>query len=225
MIRIQNLCKTYGTTLVLDAINIHFDTGKIYGIIGENGAGKTTLFRCIAGLETYNGNISSDKQPLKNHLGFLMTEPFIFSKITGYEYINLLTTARQCTTDIAKNNIFDLPLHHYATTYSTGMKKKLALTAVLLQSNSYFTLDEPFSGVDIQSNAIITQLIHKLKSLGKTVLISSHIFTTLQDTCDEIFVLEKGKITKKVLKNDFVALGVELKDSAVGSALDDLDIN
>jgi ABC-2 type transport system ATP-binding protein len=64
--------------------------------------------------------------------------------------------------------------------------KKLALTAILLQENKFFILDEPFNGVDIQSNIIITELIIKLKELGKTILISSHIFSTLNDTCDEI---------------------------------------
>jgi ABC-2 type transport system ATP-binding protein len=64
--------------------------------------------------------------------------------------------------------------------------KKLALTAILLQENKFFILDEPFNGVDIQSNIIITEIIIKLKELGKTILISSHIFSTLNDTCDEI---------------------------------------
>jgi ABC-2 type transport system ATP-binding protein len=72
------------------------------------------------------------------------------------------------------------------------MKKKLAITAILLQENSYFILDEPFNGLDIQSNIILTEIILKLKELDKIVLISSHIFSTLSDTCDEIHLLRKG---------------------------------
>ncbi len=90
MIKIENLSKRYGVKKVLKNINIEFKKGVIYGIVGKNGAGKTTLFRCISGLEKYDGKIFSKFQPLKNHLGLLQTEPYFFSKITGIEYIRLL---------------------------------------------------------------------------------------------------------------------------------------
>ena len=69
----------------------------------------------------------------------------------------------------------------------------------MLQENKYFILDEPFNGVDFQSNIIITEIIHKLKELGKTIIISSHIFSTLNDTCDEIMILENNSISKECL--------------------------
>ena len=181
MIKIERLSKFYGKKQVLNSIDLEFKKGKIYGIVGENGAGKTTLFRCISGLESYKGNILSDFTELKDHLGLLLTEPYFFSKITGKEYIQLLANARQTEiTKIENKNIFGLPLNQYASTYSTGMKKKLALTAILLQENNVFILDEPFNGVDIQSNLIITEIIKRFKKLEKTVIISSHIFSTLE---------------------------------------------
>ena len=90
MIKIKGLSKSYGNNEVLKNISLEFSRGKVYGVVGENGAGKTTLFRCIAGLESYSGEIFSDIVPLKNHLGLLLTDPFFFSKITGKEYIRLL---------------------------------------------------------------------------------------------------------------------------------------
>lgn len=223
MIVVRNLSKKYGTNEVLNNINIEFDKGKVYGIVGENGAGKTTLFRCIADLEEYEGEINSNPNPIKNHLGLLLTEPFFFQKITGKEYIQLLCNARKIKlTDIEYRNIFDLPLNQYASTYSTGMKKKLALTAILLQGNEYFILDEPFNGVDIQSNIIITEIIHKLKALGKTVIISSHIFSTLSDTCDEIHLLSKGNFIKSVDKTEFQALETEMKQMTIGNKIEKL---
>jgi len=225
MIEIVNLYKAYGKNIVLQELNLSFEQGKVYGIVGENGAGKTTLFKCIAGLEQYKGKVESKIQPLKNHLGFLPTHPFFFSKITGREYLQLLCNARKIKgINFDKRNVFDLPLDQYAVNYSTGMKKKLAILAVLLQENDVFILDEPYNGVDIQSNIIITEIIHQLKSLNKTIIISSHIFSTLSDTCDEIYLLKKGEIVKKVLKDDFKMLEEEMKAVTIGNSIEQLQL-
>lgn len=225
MIHIKKLSKYYGKKQVLKNIDVLFEKGQVYGIVGENGSGKTTLFRCISGLEKYDGQITSDFKLLKNHLGFLMTEPFFFSKITGTEYLRLLVNARNRKLEnIAQSNIFNLPLSQYASTYSTGMKKKLALTAILLQGNDCIILDEPFNGVDIQSNLIIAEIIHKLKALGKTIIVSSHIFSTLAETCDEIHLLKNGELIKSVLKQDFAKLETEMKDFTIGNRIEKLNI-
>ena len=94
----------------------------------------------------------------------------------------------------------------------------------MLQENKYFILDEPFNGVDIQSNIIITEIIHKLKELGKTIIISSHIFSTLNDTCDEIMILENNSISKRVLKSDFYQLENDMKKNSIGNKIDFLNL-
>ncbi len=225
MIKMNDLSKVFGDKEVLKNVSMEFSKGNVYGIVGENGAGKTTLFRCIAGLECYSGEIISDVTPLKNHLGLLLTDPFFFTMITGREYIRLLCNARGKTNlDIDSKNIFDLPLNQYASTYSTGMKKKLAITAILLQENEYFILDEPFNGVDIQSNIILTEIILKLKELNKIVIISSHIFSTLSETCDEIHLLRKGEQIKSVQKSGFKNLEQEMKEMTIGNRIDKLEL-
>ncbi|MCB0631006.1 MAG: ATP-binding cassette domain-containing protein [Saprospiraceae bacterium] len=217
MITVKQLSKYYGNKLVLKAIDIEFMPGKVYGIVGENGAGKTTFFRCLAGLEDFEGQIISDRQPLRHHLGFLPTNPVFLSRITGWEYLKLLCIARDITADnFTEKNVFDLPLEQYATTYSTGMKKKLALLAILLQNNEVFVLDEPFNGVDIHSNMIISEIIRHLKAEGKTILISSHIFATLRENCDEIHLLREGRFAKRVTPPDFDQLDSEMRSFVVG---------
>lgn len=225
MIKVENLHKSFGKNQVLNNLSVTFNTGGVYGIVGENGAGKTTLFRCIAGLEEFDGLVESNAKMLKDELGYLMTESYFLPKLTGKEYIQLLTNARGLKiNDIEERNVFDLPLNQYASTYSTGMKKKLALTAVLLQNSNYFILDEPFNGVDIQSNLMITEIILKLKELGKTVLISSHIFSTLTNTCDQIYLLKKGEGLRLIEKENFNALEAEMKTLSVGNKIEKLGL-
>lgn len=225
MIHIENLSKQYGAHRVLQNVNLRLEAGRVHGIVGENGAGKTTLFKCIAGLQDFDGSITSERQPLKNHLGFLQTDPFFFQKITGREYLQLLCNARNLPSpNLNEKNIFDLPLDQYATTYSTGMKKKLAMTAILLQNNDYYIFDEPFNGVDIHSNILITEIIAQLRSLGKTVAISSHIFSTLNDTCDEISLLKDGELLRTVQRAGFSALEQEMRTFMIGDRISKLGL-
>lgn len=225
MLQIEGLSKGYGSKQVLTDISISFEPGKAYGIVGENGAGKTTFFKCITSMESYRGTIVSSLQPLKDHIGYLPTEPYFFSKITGREYIQFVCNARgKKLGNTDSKNIFDLPLHQYATTYSTGMKKKLALTAILLQQNQYYLLDEPFNGVDIQSNVVILEILQRLKALGKTLLLSSHIFSTLSAICDEICLLKEGQFIRRVDQPQFDSLEQEMKQIFVGNKIDRLEL-
>lgn len=225
MIQLEGLSKAYGSHIVLRDIHLTFGTGQVYGIVGDNGSGKTTLFKCITGLEPFHGKINSKYTPLKNHIGYLPTDPYFFSKITGREYLQLLCNARdivESSFDI--KNIFDLPLDQYASTYSTGMKKKLALNAILLQQNEIYILDEPFNGVDIHSNILITEIIHKLRSMEKTIIISSHIFSTLRDNCDQIHHLQNGSIARTVGRADFDSLEQEMKAYMIGDRIEKLGL-
>ncbi|WP_298427235.1 ATP-binding cassette domain-containing protein [uncultured Kordia sp.] len=225
MLSIHQLSKSFAKKQILDGIELQCKPGEVNGIVGENGAGKTTLFRCIAGLESYTGKVKYQTNNIKNTIGFLETNPEFLSKITGKEYLQLISNARKIkSVDFAAQNIFELPLQQYAETYSTGMKKKLALTSVLLQSNDIFILDEPFNGVDIQSNLIIKELLKKLKEKGKIVLLSSHIFSTLQDTCDHLHYLKAGKIQKTVEKKNFEIIENLMKDAALEEKIKNFNI-
>lgn len=221
MIEINGLHKTFGKNEVLRHIHFTFEKGKVYGIVGCNGSGKTTLFRCIAGIEKHSGKIQSDWIPLKKYLGFLSAEPYFIPKITGEEYVYLLSEARGIKIkNIETKNIFELPLKQYIHSYSTGMKKKLALTAVLLQNNECFIFDEPYSGLDLQSTVLLTEIIRRLKSLNKTILLSSHVFSTLADSCDEIILLEDGSFQQSIKREGFDKLKDEIEHKVIKKDID-----
>ncbi len=225
MISIKNLSKNYGSNQVLKDLNLNLERGHVYGFVGKNGAGKTTLFNCIAAMTTYDGQIDSEFKNLKNHIGLLETNPIFLSRITGWEYLKLLCQARKISDDdFNEQNIFELPLNDYVETYSTGMKKKLALMGILLQKNEVFILDEPFNGVDIQSNILIGSIIEELRKKKKIVLISSHIFSTLSKNCDKIFLLNEGSMDKGVTEDQFEALESALKKDIVEGKIDRLKL-
>ncbi len=204
MIEISQLSKSYGKTKVLESLSLSIPSGKITGIVGANGAGKSTLFKCIYGIETFNGNITSEFENLRTKIGMLETNPIMLSMITGEEYLILHCNARKLPIpDFDELNMFDLPLKKFASTYSTGMKKKLALMAILIQDNEVFILDEPFNGVDLRSNLTLKSAFLNLKEEGKTVLISSHIFSTLSEICDEIHLIENGGIRMSADKSNY----------------------
>ncbi len=204
MINIINLSKYFGNKCILNNINARFEKGKIYGIIGKNGAGKTTFFKCLNNEHSFQGEIEFDDVNLSDQLKYLPTMPYFLSYMTGSEYLDLIIHANRLPSiELAEINIFDLPLGQYASHYSTGMKKKLALTGLLIQNPTILVLDEPFNGVDIESNELIIYILKKLRSKGHTILISSHLLSTLKEFCDQLLVLDNSTIVKNVKKDEF----------------------
>lgn len=198
LIKINSLSKSYAKTRVLDNLSVTYESGMIYGLVGENGAGKTTLFNCIMGIADYEGNIQ--KVP-DISIGYLPAENHFYTLITGQEYLDFCIKAKGKNIEKIMikeaNEVFQLPLQRYVSEYSTGMKKKLALMALLLQDNNLYILDEPFNGVDLYGCIQLKKIIHSLKAKGKTILLSSHQITILRELCDCIDYLNHHTITQR----------------------------
>lgn len=194
MININRLSISYGKIKVLENLNVDFEKGGIHGIAGLNGAGKTTLFNAIYGfIKCKPGSILINQQSRnRKYIAYLEAQHFFYSNLTGNDYLWLFPDGN-ARFDIEKwNQLLHLPLQDLIETYSTGMKKKLALLALLKQDKAYYLFDEPFNGLDLEATQILKIIIKQLKSKNKTVLISSHIWETLTAVCDKIYFLNRG---------------------------------
>lgn len=213
---IRNLYKSFGPLLVLDNISLSYQEGKIYGLIGENGAGKTTLFNCILGINEFDGKI--EKKHGKQ-IGYMPSSLFFYPLITGREYIEFCLRSKGADRDPEAikqwNKVFQLPLDRYASEYSTGMKKKLAFMALLLQKNDLYILDEPFNGVDLTGCILMKKIIQSLKLENKTVIISSHQIVGLHEICDSIHYLYNHKIANEFISESVDEIEKQIMDNNI----------
>jgi len=212
MINIQNLSFSFSGHKVLDDITIDFQQNQVYGIVGLNGAGKTTFFNVLSTtLKSQTGQISINGKTITNKdIAYLETVNFFYSRITGNEYLKIFKQTNPGFNLNSLQEFLKLPLDDLIETYSTGMKKKLALLGVLKQDKQLFLLDEPFNGLDLETNKILELIITTLKEKGKTVFVSSHIIDPLLTVCDQIHYLDNGKFTKSFDKNNFHQIEDEL---------------
>lgn len=221
MLTINEVCKSFGQKEVLKSLNLSLGGGLIHGLIGENGAGKTTLFECMNRLLSFQGSIQINAP---RGLGYLPTGLFFYPNMKGLEYVEFCLVARKLKVDYSlihtMNALFELPLNQYALEYSTGMKKKLALMAIFLQNNDFIILDELFNGLDLTASIVLKKLILRFKENNKTVLLSSHILSSLTDICDQVHLLHDGSIERTYLPNDYQHLESNIIDLSIKDKMD-----
>lgn len=212
MINVQDLTVMFGNNKVLSNINIELEKAKIHGVIGLNGAGKTTFFNVIAKmLKPDSGRIQFAKEDITiKDTAYLETVNYFYPGITGNEYLKIFQQTNPDFNLSLLQDYFKLPLDELIENYSTGMKKKLALLAVLKQDKPVFILDEPFNGLDLETNKVLEIIIRILKQKDKTILISSHILEPLISICDKIHLLENGSFKKTFERNDYPNIDDEL---------------
>lgn len=187
--------KKFKDKSILENINISIDQPGIYGVIGKNGQGKTTLFKCILGLEKFNGSCSVNEEKLVlQNAGWIPTDPPIYGELTAVEfyafYAHLVDVKRKSETQI-----FEVPSNQLIREFSTGMKKKTYLNAVFQKEFAIYILDEPFNGLDLESNYLLMSHIRAL-SKKSIIFISSHILEILYRDCDKIFLLQNKNLTE-----------------------------
>jgi ABC-2 type transport system ATP-binding protein len=215
MLEILDLHKAYGQHEVLRGVSLTLRPGTIHGLVGANGAGKTTLINCLYGLERgFAGVVRATEtaQLVRDITGLVPYEPYFYPRLTGREYVTFCLQARRRPVPDLRgwNQILELPLDQYADEYSAGMKKKLALLAVLVQDFAYLILDEPFNGLDLESNLLLKEILKRLRHRGTGILLTSHILGTLTEVADEATVLVGGLVQRHYQAAEFGTLEADL---------------
>lgn len=205
MINVKGLTVKYADHTVLNDVSIQLDAGCIHGIAGLNGAGKTTFFNMLAKMDKPGaGIIEYDNTPVNSKdTAYLETVNYFFPGITGNEYLKIFRQTNPRFSLQVLQEFFKLPLDELIEHYSTGMRKKLALLSVLKQEKPIYILDEPFNGLDLETNKVLEIILSTLKQKGKIILLSSHILEPLLTVCDKIHLLENGQFTKSFEKHAF----------------------
>ncbi|AKF07667.1 ABC transporter ATP-binding protein [Sandaracinus amylolyticus] len=210
MIRVEHVSHWFGSMQVLRDLSMHVPAGEIFGFIGPNGAGKTTTIRMMATLlEPDDGRVLVDgidvveaPAEVRKVLGFMPDAFGVYDRITVVEYLEFFAAAhgiglgaRERTVS-AVMELTDLgPLRdRLVQTMSKGMRQRLGIARMLLHDPKVLILDEPANGLDPRARIEMRELIEELRSLGKTILLSSHILTELSDMCTSVAILEKGRL-------------------------------
>ncbi len=205
MLIAHNILVSFGGRTALEIHEKEFLPGKIHGIIGLNGAGKSTFFNSLTQIInpekaeiTFNGSKLQPKE-----IAYLEAANFFYPLLTGREYLQVFPQTNANFNLQTFQGLLQLPLDNLIETYSTGMKKKLALLAMLQQDKPIFILDEPFNGLDLESNRTLEMIVQLLRKKGKTIFISAHILEPLLHTCNQIHLLEKGNFVQTFEEDQF----------------------
>jgi len=227
MLSIKNVTVTYDNFIALDKISLQLGSNCIHGLIGQNGAGKTTLLNTLYGfLESESGNITWNEQPLiTTDIAYLPAESYFYPMINGREYLELICMNNPGFDIDSWNNLFNLPLDNLIESYSSGMKKKLAVMGVLALDRPIIMLDEPFNNLDIETNHTLRAILKKYVANGKTILLTSHVLESLTAICDQIHVIENRTIQHSFNKPEFSEIESYLfkkRDSLIDKNLEKL---
>lgn len=241
MLKIENLCKNYGKFRAVNDLNLHIPKGEIFGFVGPNGAGKTTTMRIICGLlDATSGKVFADgidvinrPKELKRIIGYMPDFFGVYDDLKVIEYLEFYASiynikgaeSRKVCQDLLE--LVDLmdKRDFYVDSLSRGMKQRLCLARSLVHNPELLILDEPASGMDPRARIEMKEILRTLKSMGKTILVSSHILPELAELCTAIGIIEKGRIvmsgtveeiTRKVYHTQTVRIKViEKLDEAV----------
>ena len=211
ILEIKNYTKVYGEgKKAADNVTLTIESGDIYGFIGHNGAGKSTTIRAVVGvLDFTEGEILIDghsvkKDPIecKKITAYIPDNPDLYENLTGIQYLDFISDVFEISKEDRKERI-----DHYAerleiadalgdliSSYSHGMKQKLAIISALIHEPKLIVMDEPFVGLDPKASFILKQIMHELCEKGTAIFFSTHVLDVAEKLCNKVAIIKQGKI-------------------------------
>ena len=222
MIEIKNVTKKYGTKVALKDVSFDVNDGEIFAFIGHNGAGKTTLIKAITGIHDIdcgdiliNGkSIKTNPIECKKEMAFVPDNPELYEQMKAIDFINFICDMYEVDKDTREKNIkkyakmFDIEknMNDVISSFSHGMKQKVALIAALAHDPQILIMDEPFVGLDPKAVFDIKEIMNNMAKEGKTIFFSTHILDVAEKLCSKVAIIKNGKILKvgsmKEIKGD-----------------------
>lgn len=210
MIKLSNLTKKFGNTIAVNDLNLHVKKGSIFAFLGNNGAGKTTTIRMITGvieptqgkIEIGNYDISENPIEAKMLMGVIADRPYLYSKLTGREFLHFMADIYKVPHRLAKERIgnllqeFGLSEKQYdlIETYSHGMKQRLSMCASLIHEPQILVVDEPLVGLDPGGTKLLKETFIKKAKAGLTIFMSTHSLSVAQEIADHLAIIKRGAI-------------------------------
>ena len=211
MLKINNLSKTYkGAKKAVSDLNIEVCPGDIFGFIGHNGAGKTTTLKCVTGILDFeegeifiNGHsVKDDPLYCKEVSAYIPDNPDLYEYLTGVQYLNFIAdifkVSKEERTELIKKyaDMFEITfaLGDLISSYSHGMKQKLALISALIHKPKLLVLDEPFVGLDPKAALMLKNVMHELCDNGGAIFFSTHVLDVAEKLCNKIAIIKDGKL-------------------------------
>ena len=212
MLKIEHLSKVYGEKKAVDDLSLHILPGEIYGFIGHNGAGKTTTIKACCGIlqydsgEDYVDGVSMKESPLlcKSKLAYIPDNPDLYEFMTGIQFLNFVADIFKVSSTVRQEKIrryadaFELTgdLGQTISSYSHGMKQKLAIISALIHNPRLIIMDEPFVGLDPKASHLLKGIMREICDNGGAIFFSTHVLEVAEKLCDKVAIIKGGKLIK-----------------------------
>lgn len=201
-IRTSELTRRFGDQTVVDSIDLEVRTGEIFGLLGPNGSGKSTTLRMLTGLiEPTSGDVAvlgSRPGTVPQRVGAVIEEPAVYPYLTGRRNLELLAKLVGAPADAVDEHLETIGLasagDRPAGSYSTGMRQRLGIAAALVHDPELLLLDEPSAGLDPSGMVEIRELLERLADGTRTIVVSSHLLTEIDQICDRVAIIHRGQL-------------------------------
>ncbi len=228
MLKINHLTKNYpGSKKGVNDLTLHVEPGDLYAFIGHNGAGKTTTLKAVCGVHGFDSgeifacgiDVKKDALSAKKQMAYIPDNPDLFEYLTGIQYLNFVGDVFAISADKRKESIqkyadaFEITesLGDLISTYSHGMKQKLAIISALIHEPKLLILDEPFVGLDPKAAVTLKEFMHSLCESGGAVFFSTHVLEVAEKLCNKVAIIKDGQLVAAGKMDEIVKEGSSLE--------------